>query len=71
MLLSQCEVWKFLLIGQNRSTNQRSGMILEAQIQIFEARKRKSFHLKKNPRVPNINISYLFVSSVQTIEDLL
>ena len=30
-------VWKFFLIGQNRSTNQRSGMILEVQIQNFGA----------------------------------
>ena len=30
-------VWNFCLIGQNRSTNQRSGMILEVQIQIFGA----------------------------------
>ena len=29
-------VWNFFLIGQNRSTNQRSGMILEVQIQIFQ-----------------------------------
>ena len=28
-------VWKFFLIGQNRSGNQRSGMILEVQIQNF------------------------------------
>ena len=27
---------KFVLIGQNRTTNQRSGMILEVQIQFFD-----------------------------------
>ena len=43
-------VWNFFLIGQNRSTSQRSGMILEVQIQIFGARRRtrvKVFIFKK------------------------
>ena len=46
-------VWKFFLIGQNRSGNQRSGMILEVQIQNFGARAKsrrtrvKVFILKK------------------------
>ena len=35
------------LIGQNRSTNQRSGMTLEVQIQIFSVRACQSFHLQK------------------------
>ena len=40
---------KFFLIGQNRSSNQRSGMIFEEQIQ-------KNFILKKIPWGSNINI---------------
>ena len=35
------------LIGPNRSTNQRSGMTLEVQIQIFSVRACQSFHLQK------------------------
>ena len=31
-------VWNFFLIGQNRASNQRSGMILEVQIRSFGAR---------------------------------
>ena len=31
-------MWKFFLISQNRSTNHRSGMSLEVQIQIFGSR---------------------------------
>ena len=36
----QCQggVWTFLLIGQNRSSNQRSGMNLEVQFHNFRAR---------------------------------
>ena len=51
---------EIFLIGQNRSTNQRSGMILEVQIQIFGARARahshQSFHFQKIPGGPNISI---------------
>ena len=54
--------WKFFLIRQNRSTNQRSVMILEVQIQIFgehapcaPAHARQSFHFQKIPEGPNIN----------------
>ena len=32
-------VWKFIFIGQNRSSNQRSGMILEAQYKILTRRR--------------------------------
>ena len=48
-------MWKFFLIGQNRSTNQRSGMILEVQIQIFGVRtsaRRSKFSFSKNSRGP-------------------
>ena len=38
-LSSRVECWHFL-IGQNRSSNQRSGMILELQIQNFRASRR-------------------------------
>ena len=49
-------VWsvEFLLIGQNRSSNQRSGMILEVQFQNFGAGV-KVFIFKKIPGGPNIN----------------
>ena len=30
-----CRVWIYFLIGQNKSSNQKSGMILEVQIQNF------------------------------------
>ena len=44
-------VWTFFFISQNRSTNQRSGMILEVQIQIFGTRApahaRRGFHFQK------------------------
>ena len=46
-------------ISQNRSTNQRSGMILDIQIQIFGACQGmhvKVFIFKKIPGGPNINI---------------
>ena len=48
---------EFFLIGQIRSTNQRSGtrMILEVQIQIFSARASK-FSFSKIPGGPNIYI---------------
>ena len=49
-----CTVWwsvEIFLIGQNRSTNQRSGMILEVQIQIFRALATK-FSFSKNSRLP-------------------
>ena len=59
----QCTVgWSvdFFLIGQNRSTNQRSGMILEVQIQIFwacaPAQERQSLHFPKIQGGPNIII---------------
>ena len=47
-----CTVWwsvEIFLIGQNRSTNQRSGMILEVQIQIFGA---SILSFSKNSRGP-------------------
>ena len=56
-------VWKFFLIGRNRSTNQKSGMILEVQIQNLgeracgaSAHARQSFHFQKMPGGLNINI---------------
>ena len=49
-------VWNFFLIGQNRLTNQRSGMILEVQIRSFGAR--QSFHFQKIPGGLNINIFF-------------
>ena len=47
---------EFFLIGQNRSTNQRSDMIFEVQIQSFGAR--QSFHFQKIPGGLNINIFF-------------
>ena len=50
---------EFCLIGQNRSTNQSSGMILEVQIQNFSALAlgaHQSFSFQKIPGGPNINI---------------
>ena len=44
---------EFFFIGQNRSTNRRSGMILEVQIQNFG---RQSFNFRKIPGGSNINI---------------
>ena len=44
-------VQNFFWVGQNRSSNQRSGMILGVQFQNFGAR--QSFHFQK---IPNINI---------------
>ena len=50
------------LISQNRSTKQRSGMILEVQIQIFGTRAPlhacQSFHFQKIPWGQNINIIF-------------
>ena len=46
-------MWKFFLIGHNRSTNQRSGMILEVQIRNFGARagaRASKFSFSKNSR---------------------
>ena len=45
---------EIFFISQNRSTNQRSGMFSEVQIQIFA--KRASFHFQIIPGGPNINI---------------
>ena len=45
---------EMFLIGQNRSTNQRSRMILEVQIQNFGVR--QSFHFRKIPGGLNITI---------------
>ena len=42
-------VWNFFLIRQNRSSNQRLGMILEVQIQSFSTRASK-FSFSKNSR---------------------
>ena len=49
------------LISQNRSSSQRSGMILEVQIQISGARRppahaRQSYHFQKTPGGPHMNI---------------
>ena len=47
-------------IGQSKSTNQRSGMILEVKIQIFGMHEpvhaRQSFRFQKISGGPNINI---------------
>ena len=48
---------EFFLIDRNRSTNQRSGMILEMQIQIFAAHARQIFHFQKIPGGPK---NYIF-----------
>ena len=50
---------EFFFIGQNRSSNQRSGMILEIQIQISAcapAHGHQNYHLKEIPGGLNINI---------------
>ena len=47
---------EFFLIGQNRSSNQRSGIILEVQIRSFGARARQSFRFQKIPGALIINI---------------
>ena len=47
---------EFILIGQNRSSNQRSRMVLEVQIRSFGAHVGQSFHFQKIPGGPNINI---------------
>ena len=47
---------EFFLIDRNRSTNQRSGMILEMQIQIFAAHARQIFHFQKIPGGPKFFI---------------
>ena len=44
----------WLFIWQKTALNQRSGQILEVQIQIFDAQ--KSFNFQKNPGGLNINI---------------
>ena len=49
-------VYKFFLIGQNRSTNQRSGIILEVQIQISANTCLSKFSFSKNSR--GLNISF-------------
>ena len=57
-LIKSCAVrWsvEFFLIGQKRSTNERSGMILEVQIQYFGSRRSK-FSFQKIPGGLNINI---------------
>ena len=47
---------QFVLLGQNRSSNQRSRMILEFQIHNFGAPAcAASFHFQKIPGGPNIN----------------
>ena len=51
-------VWNFLLIGQNRSSYQRPGMILEVQIQNFGANASK-FSFSKNSR--GLKYYYFFV----------
>ena len=53
---------EFFLIGQNRSSNQRSGMFLKVQIRSFHERAARigawalKFSFSKNPGGPNINI---------------
>ena len=55
-------MWTFFFIWQNRSSNQRSCMILEVQFQNFDARAEctsphtSKFSFSKNSREPNINI---------------
>ena len=46
----------FFFIGQNRLSNQRSGMILEVQFQNFGAHAHQSYYFQKIPGGPNINI---------------
>ena len=48
---------KFFLIRQNRSSNQRSSIILEVQLQ-NSAQGRQSYHFQKIPRGPNINLFF-------------
>ena len=59
-------MWKFFLIGQNWSTNQRSGMILVVQIQflahVCDARAgalASKFSFSKIPGGPNINVFFM------------
>ena len=52
-------MWNFFLIGQNGSSNQRSGLILEVSISKFcslPSHARQSFHFEKILGGPNINI---------------
>ena len=49
----ECGLWKSFFIGQNRSTNQSPGMILEVQIHA-----RQSFNFQIIPGGPKINIFF-------------